>query len=93
MNPVLWRLLPLLLVLVWSLPTAVVAQAPKASPSAVTIPPSTWADVDSAARTAVAQGDVPGTVILIGQGARVLYLKALGSRALVPANEPMTVDT
>src|SRR5499426_1100536 len=93
MNPVLWRLLPLLVVLVWSLPTCVVAQAPKASPTAVTIPSSTWADVDSAARAAVAQGDVPGTVILIGQGDRVLYRRAIGSRALVPANEPMTIDT
>src|SRR5262249_23163014 len=93
MNPMLWRLFPLLLVLVWSVPTAVVAQAPKTSPSAMTIPSSTWADVDSAARAAVSQGDVPGTVILIGQGDRVLYRKAIGSRALVPANEPMTTDT
>src|SRR5215471_133635 len=93
MNAMLGRLLPLLLVLMWSMPTAVVAQAPKASPSVMTIPSSTWADVDSAARTAVSQGDVPGTVILIGQGDRVLYRKATGSRALVPINEPMTIDT
>src|SRR5262245_34238897 len=93
MNAMLWRLLLLLLVLVWLAPAAVVAQAPKASPSAMTIPSSTWADVDSATRAAVAQGDVPGTVILIGQGDRVLYRKAIGSRALVPVNEPMTIDT
>ena len=35
----------------------------------------------------------PGAVILVGRGERVLYRKGLGSRALVPAVEPMTVDT
>src|SRR5262245_62636715 len=93
MIAMLWRLLPFLLVLVWSVPTAVVAQVPKTSPNAMTIPSSTWAEVDSASRAAVAQSDVPGTVVLIGQGDRVLYRRAIGSRALVPANEPMTIDT
>jgi uncharacterized protein YbbC (DUF1343 family)/CubicO group peptidase (beta-lactamase class C family) len=32
-------------------------------------------------------------VILVGQGERVLYRKSFGSRALVPASEPMTTDT
>jgi len=52
-----------------------------------------WSDVDRAARDAVAAGDTPGVVILIGQGDRVLYRKAVGSRAITPATEPMTTDT
>ena len=52
-----------------------------------------WSDLDRAARDAVAAGDTPGEVILVGQGDRVLYLKAVGSRAVTPAVEPMTTDT
>jgi uncharacterized protein YbbC (DUF1343 family)/CubicO group peptidase (beta-lactamase class C family) len=52
-----------------------------------------WSDLDRAARDAVAAGDTPGEVILVGQGDRVLYRKAVGSRAVMPAVEPMTTDT
>jgi uncharacterized protein YbbC (DUF1343 family)/CubicO group peptidase (beta-lactamase class C family) len=52
-----------------------------------------WSDIDRAARDAVAAGDTPGEVILIGQGDRVLYRKAIGSRAVTPTTEPMTTDT
>ena len=36
---------------------------------------------------------LPGAVVLIGRGDRVLYQKAIGNRAVVPAVEPMTLDT
>lgn len=49
--------------------------------------------VDEAARDAVAAGDLPGVVILVGQGDRILYRKALGSRAVLPGVEPLTLDT
>jgi uncharacterized protein YbbC (DUF1343 family)/CubicO group peptidase (beta-lactamase class C family) len=52
-----------------------------------------WSELDRAARESVAAGDTPGAVILVGQGNRVLYRKALGSRAVTPAVEPMTTDT
>ena len=52
-----------------------------------------WSDLDRAAWDAVAAGDTPGEVILVGQGDRVLYRKAVGSRAVSPATEPMTTDT
>ncbi len=69
--------------------------SPTPSPAAADAwtPPPLWPEVDSAARDAVAAGEVPGAVILVGRGDRVLYRKALGSRALVPATEVMTVDT
>ena len=52
-----------------------------------------WSELDRVARESVAAGDTPGVVILVGQGNRVLYRKALGSRAVAPAVEPMTNDT
>jgi uncharacterized protein YbbC (DUF1343 family)/CubicO group peptidase (beta-lactamase class C family) len=62
-------------------------------PHEASTPPVAWPELDSAARDAVAAREVPGAVILVGRGDRVLYRRAVGSRALVPAVEPMTVDT
>ena len=44
-------------------------------------------------REAIAEKKLPGAVVLVGRGDRILYQKAIGNRALVPAAEPMTVDT
>src|SRR3972149_2648835 len=49
--------------------------------------------VAAAARAALSAGEVPGAVVLVGQGERVLYRKAFGSRSLVPRQELMTEDT
>src|SRR3990170_7425321 len=42
---------------------------------------------------AIAGKKLPGAVVLVGRGERTLYQKAIGSRALVPSVEPMTLDT
>jgi uncharacterized protein YbbC (DUF1343 family) len=42
---------------------------------------------------AIAEKKLPGAVILIGRGDRVVYEKAIGRRAIDPAPEPMTADT
>ena len=49
--------------------------------------------LDDAARDAFNAGEVPGAVILVGQGDRVLYRKAVGMRSLVPRPDPLTLDT
>jgi uncharacterized protein YbbC (DUF1343 family)/CubicO group peptidase (beta-lactamase class C family) len=49
--------------------------------------------VDAAARDAVASGEIPGIVVLVGRGDDVLYHRAFGWRTLVPGPEPMTLDT
>jgi uncharacterized protein YbbC (DUF1343 family)/CubicO group peptidase (beta-lactamase class C family) len=49
--------------------------------------------VDEAARDAVASGDIPGVVVLVGRGDETLYHRAWGWRTLVPAPVPMTADT
>ena len=42
---------------------------------------------------AVADGNIPGGVVLVGHNGRIVYRKAFGSRSLEPVREPMTVDT
>ena len=42
---------------------------------------------------AIADKKTPGAVVLIGRGDQTLYQSAFGNRALVPAVEPMTLDT
>lgn len=45
--------------------------------------------IDDAVRTAL----IPGAVLVIGHNGQVVYQKAYGSRAIIPAREPMTLDT
>ena len=45
------------------------------------------------ARAAVARGDVPGAVLLVGRGDEVLLHEAVGLRAREPEPVPMTADT
>jgi len=50
-------------------------------------------DVDAQINGAVQSHLIPGAVVVIGHNGQVVYRKAYGNRALVPASEPMTVDT
>jgi uncharacterized protein YbbC (DUF1343 family)/CubicO group peptidase (beta-lactamase class C family) len=49
--------------------------------------------IDAMMEKAVAEGNIPGGVVLIGHNGKVVYRKAFGSRSLEPSREPMTVDT
>lgn len=49
--------------------------------------------VDSVIEQAVADGNIPGAVLIVGHDGAVAYRKAYGSRALEPKREPMTLDT
>ncbi|MEP6917977.1 MAG: serine hydrolase domain-containing protein, partial [Acidobacteriota bacterium] len=42
---------------------------------------------------AIAEKKLPGAVVLIGRGERLVYEKSIGNRAVAPAAEPMTLDT
>src|SRR5687767_172465 len=42
---------------------------------------------------AIGEKKLPGAVVLVGRGDRILYQKAIGHRAVVPDPEPMTLDT
>src|ERR1035437_1262469 len=49
--------------------------------------------LDAAVDQAVRDGLIPGAVLVVGRDGKILHRKAYGERALVPAREPMTVDT
>ena len=49
--------------------------------------------LDQAITEAVDQELIPGAVLIVGHNGEVLYKKAYGHRALVPHEEPMTLDT
>ena len=49
--------------------------------------------VDAIIQQAVADGNIPGAVLVVGHDGAVIYRKAYGNRALEPRREPMTLDT
>jgi uncharacterized protein YbbC (DUF1343 family)/CubicO group peptidase (beta-lactamase class C family) len=51
------------------------------------------ARVDRLVEEAIGAGQLPGAVVLVGRGDEIVYQKAFGNRAVVPAREPMTLDT
>jgi uncharacterized protein YbbC (DUF1343 family)/CubicO group peptidase (beta-lactamase class C family) len=51
------------------------------------------AAIDAAVEESISRGELPGAVVLVGSRDRVVFRKAYGSRAILPAREPMTVDT
>ena len=92
-------------VLLWS--PAALAQAPRLDVSATlptgarlsSEPDQSSFDVrrldaiDTLVQEAIAEKKLPGAVVVVGRGDRVLYQKAFGDRSLVPTVEPMTLDT
>ena len=49
--------------------------------------------VDGIVEQAVATGQIPGAVVLVGHKGEVVYRRAFGSRSIEPHREPMTLDT
>ena len=49
--------------------------------------------IDALVRQEIEQKKLPGAVVLIGRGPRILYHRAIGQRAVEPSPEPMTLDT
>src|SRR5258707_15631313 len=63
-------------------------------PVAATAQPAAWMQAaDEAVRDSVAASEIPGAVLIVGQGDQILHRKVLGWRATVPHPELMTSDT
>jgi uncharacterized protein YbbC (DUF1343 family)/CubicO group peptidase (beta-lactamase class C family) len=54
---------------------------------------SRFAVLDPIINDAIAQGQIPGAVLIVGHDGQVVYRKAYGSRAIEPRREAMTLDT
>jgi uncharacterized protein YbbC (DUF1343 family)/CubicO group peptidase (beta-lactamase class C family) len=52
-----------------------------------------FSSVDAIMNKAVADGNIPGGVILVGHNGKIVYRKAFGWRSLEPTRELMTIDT
>lgn len=74
-------------------PPVPAAVLPLVPPASAGMSARILARIDGAVAEAIARKDAPGAVVLVGRGGKVVFRKAFGQRALVPASEPMTVDT
>jgi uncharacterized protein YbbC (DUF1343 family)/CubicO group peptidase (beta-lactamase class C family) len=72
-------------------PATIAAQQSRSSPTGIDL--RKFEAIDALIRDDIAQKRLPGAVVLVGVGDRVVYQKAFGNRALVPSREPMTLDT
>jgi uncharacterized protein YbbC (DUF1343 family) len=54
---------------------------------------SASATLQSIVEAGLRDGLFPGAVLVVGHDGRIVHRQAYGSRALIPAREPMTVDT
>jgi len=52
-----------------------------------------FSTVDAVVQEAVDRGSIPGAVLVVGHGGKIVHRKAFGSRALEPHTEAMTPDT
>jgi len=76
--------------------TAAAVSHPEAQPIAAAsaaAPLVRLAAVDAIIEQAIADGNIPGAVLIVGHNGKVVYRKAYGCRALEPKREPMTLDT
>ncbi len=91
-------LLAPVLVAALALAGAAAAQTPAARAASGTAPvvgvdSARLAEIDRIVATGIADGRMPGAVVVVGRGDTVLFEKAYGQRAVVPLAERMTLDT
>ena len=64
-----------------------------AAPQPVSVDTRRLDAIEPLVRAAIEEKKLPGAVVLVGRGDKILYQKAIGNRALVPNAEAMTLDT
>jgi uncharacterized protein YbbC (DUF1343 family)/CubicO group peptidase (beta-lactamase class C family) len=75
------------------LAAAAVRPLPVASPASAGMSAASLARLDDAINDSIARRECPGAVVVVGRHGKVVFRKAYGDRAVVPAREPMTIDT
>lgn len=74
-------------------PRALAAALPAVAPAKVSMAAERLAFIDAAVAESVTKKELPGAVVLVARRGGVVWRKAYGARALVPAREAMTADT
>ena len=75
-------------------PAAAQPAASRAAASRATgVDSARLAEIDPIVAKGIADGRMPGAVVVVGRGDTVLFEKAYGQRAVAPLAEPMTLDT
>jgi uncharacterized protein YbbC (DUF1343 family)/CubicO group peptidase (beta-lactamase class C family) len=69
------------------------ASLPSVVPAKVSMSAERLAFIDGAVAESIQKKELPGAVVLVARRGGVVWRKAYGARALVPAREEMTVDT
>jgi CubicO group peptidase (beta-lactamase class C family) len=69
------------------------ARLPQSSPEDAGMDGGQLARIDTAVAEAIAAGEMPGCVVCIGRGGKVVFWKAYGDRQIEPERIPMTIDT
>ena len=95
MNPVRGRRAPIaVLALVAAASLDALGAARSNGPRGQDAPePQAFAPIAPLVDAAIARHELPGAVVLVGRGDRVLYKRAFGRRAIAPSPEPITDDT
>ncbi len=83
----------LLAALLAASPARAAGALPVVPPASAGMSAARLARIDAPVEGAIARKELPGAVVLIGRGNKVVYRKAYGFRSLVPDREAMTVDT
>jgi uncharacterized protein YbbC (DUF1343 family)/CubicO group peptidase (beta-lactamase class C family) len=74
-------------------PTVASAKLPEGPPASLGFDAERLKRIDAAIDSAIASGQVPGAVVLVGRRGKIAYARATGQRAIDPKSEPMTRDT
>jgi uncharacterized protein YbbC (DUF1343 family)/CubicO group peptidase (beta-lactamase class C family) len=64
-----------------------------APPSAAGMSADRLSRIDAVVAESIAKKECPGAVVVVGRHGKIVFRKAYGNRAVVPAVEPMTLDT
>ena len=83
----------LLLFLAASTAAAEVPRVPRARPDEVGMDARQLDQIDDIVATGIADGEMPGCVVLIARGGKIAFLKAYGHRQVEPSKAPMAMDT
>jgi len=72
-------------------------KTPAKTPSKVSTPTTIdnpkFSAIDAIVKSAVAEKNPPGAVVLVGHNGKIVYRKAFGYRSLEPVQQVMTIDT